>query len=118
MAKITYKHISQTIKEIGIPANLKGYKYIIKALEMINQDETLIDSMTKRLYPEVAECFEGATGSRVERAIRHAIEIGFDYSSADTIYKFFGNCFSSSKGKPTNSEFLATVYEYMKNEEE
>ena len=91
---------------LGIPEHILGSRYLIKAIELAVQDKGLIDSMTKGLYPAVAQCFN-TTGPRAERAIRHAVELCFDRCDPETIREYFGNTVSPSKGKLTNSEFIA-----------
>ena len=92
--------------ELGIPEHILGSRYLIKAIELAVQDKSLIDSMTKGLYPAVAQCFD-TTGSRAERAIRHAIEVSWDRGDMDVLQRYFGFTVSSIKGKPTNSEFVS-----------
>ena len=92
--------------ELGIPEHILGSRYLIKAIELVVQDKSLIDSMTKGLYPAVAQCFD-TTGSCAERAIRHGIELAWDRGDLDTLQKYFGNTVSNLKGKTTNSEFIA-----------
>lgn len=92
--------------EIGVPEHILGSKYLIKAIELVVQDKNLIKSVTKILYPAVAQCF-ATTGSRAERAIRHGIELAWDRGDLDVLQKHFGYTISITKGKPTNSEFIA-----------
>ena len=92
--------------ELGIPEHILGRRYLIKAIELVVEDKSLIDSITKRLYPAVAQCFD-TTGSRVERAIRHAVELAWDRGDLGVLEKYFGYTISITKGKPTNSEFIA-----------
>ena len=92
--------------ELGIPEHILGSRYLIKAIELVVEDKSLIDSITKRLYPAVAQCFD-TTGSRVERAIRHAVELAWDRGDIGVLEKYFGYTISITKGKPTNSEFIA-----------
>ena len=94
--------------EIGVPAHIKGYQYLREAIIMTVEDMDVINAVTKVLYPEVARKF-GTTASRVERAIRHAIEVAWDRGDLDTLQKYFGFTVSNSKGKPTNSEFIAMI---------
>lgn len=103
--------ISNVIKELGIPANLKGYRYITYGIELLINDINLIDS-TMGIYKTVAEHF-GTTPLKAERAIRHAIETGWSRANDDLVMKMFGYSVSSNKGRPTNSEFLATVADYL-----
>lgn len=92
--------------ELGVPEHILGSRYLIKALELAVQDKNLIDSMSKGLYPAVAQCFD-ATDKRVERAMRHAIEVSWDRGDIDVLQRYFGFTVSSVKGRPTNSEFIA-----------
>ena len=92
--------------EIGVPEHILGSKYLIKAIELVVQDKNLIESVTKILYPAVAKCF-ATTVPRVERAIRHGIELAWDRGDMDVLQRYFGFTVSSIKGKPTNSEFIA-----------
>ncbi len=101
-------NVTAIIHEIGVPAHIKGYQYLREAIIMTVLDMDIINAVTKVLYPEVAEKF-GTTASRVERAIRHAIEVAWDRGDLDTLQKYFGFTVSNSKGKPTNSEFIAMI---------
>lgn len=92
--------------ELGIPEHILGSRYLIKAIELTVQDKSLIDSITKGLYPAVAKCFD-TIGSRTERAIRHAIEVAWDRGDLDVLQRYFGNTVSGRKGQPTNSEFIS-----------
>lgn len=107
------KVVGRHLKNCGVsPANL-GYKYILRAIELSIEDETILDHVTKRLYPEIARTYS-TTASRVERAIRHSIETAFDIPEAcEVIYKYFGNTVSSDCAKTTNSAFLATISEVV-----
>ena len=98
-------NVTAIIHEIGVPAHIKGYQYLREAIIMTVEDMDVINAVTKVLYPEVARKF-GTTASRVERAIRHAIEVAWDRGDLDTLQKYFGFTVSNSKGKPTNSEFV------------
>ena len=100
--------ITSIIHEIGVPAHIKGYQYLREAIIMTVEDMDIINAVTKILYPEVAKAF-GTTASRVERAIRHAIEVAWDRGDLETLQKYFGYTVSNSKGKPTNSEFIAMI---------
>lgn len=104
--------IDDILREVGIPASLKGYGYIVCAIKLILSDRVYLDEITKWLYPDVAKAF-GVTAPRVERAIRHAVTVAFERSDADTIERVFGNTVSMHSGKVTNSEFLATMYKYV-----
>ena len=101
-------NVTAIIHEIGVPAHIKGYQYLREAIMMAVEDMDVINAVTKVLYPRVAEQF-GTTASRVERAIRHAIEVAWDRGDLDTLQKYFGFTVSNSKGKPTNSEFIAMI---------
>lgn len=100
--------ITLIIHEIGIPAHIKGYSYLRTAIEMAVKDREAIECVTKLLYPTVATTFD-TTPSRVERAIRHAIEVAWDRGDLDTLQRYFGFTVSNRKGKPTNSEFIALI---------
>ncbi len=100
--------VTEIIHEIGIPAHIKGYQYLREAIVRAVGDMDIINAITKVLYPEVAEKF-GTTPSRVERAIRHAIEVAWDRGDVETLQRFFGYTVSGAKGKPTNSEFIAMI---------
>jgi len=102
------EEITKIIHEIGIPAHIKGYLYLRDAIAMVVEEIELLGSVTKVLYPRIAEKFE-TTPSRVERAIRHAIEVAWSRNSVETIKKFFGYTINTEKGKPTNSEFIALI---------
>jgi two-component system, response regulator, stage 0 sporulation protein A len=102
------EEITQIIHEIGIPAHIKGYLYLRDAISMVAEEIELLGSITKILYPRIAQKYE-TTPSRVERAIRHAIEVAWARNNIDTIKKFFGYTINTEKGKPTNSEFIALV---------
>jgi Response regulator containing a CheY-like receiver domain and an HTH DNA-binding domain len=100
--------VTEVLHEIGVPAHIKGYQYLREAIIMTINDMDTINSVTKILYPEVARKFS-TTPSRVERAIRHAIEVAWDRGDIETLQKFFGYTVSNVKGKPTNSEFIAMI---------
>ncbi len=108
--------VTEIIHEIGIPAHIKGYQYLREAIIRTVEDMDVINAVTKVLYPEVAKKF-GTTPSRVERAIRHAIEVAWDRGDVETLQRFFGYTVSGIKGKPTNSEFIAMIADrlYLKN---
>ena len=109
--KVNKVVITKIIKELGIPANLKGYRYIICGVEMLADNIELIGSIMN-VYKGIAEKFN-ITHSRVERAIRHAIEVGWVRANLDLVDNMFGYSVDSYKGKSTNSEFLATVADYI-----
>jgi two-component system response regulator (stage 0 sporulation protein A) len=100
--------VTDIIHEIGVPAHIKGYQYLREAIILTIEDMDVINAVTKVLYPEVAKKFN-TTPSRVERAIRHAIEVAWDRGDIETLQKFFGYTVSNIKGKPTNSEFIAMI---------
>lgn len=100
--------VTEVIHEIGVPAHIKGYQYLREAIMIAVEDMDVINAVTKVLYPEVAKRF-GTTASRVERAIRHAIEVAWDRGDLETLQKYFGYTVSNAKGKPTNSEFVAMI---------
>ncbi len=100
--------VTSMIHEIGVPAHIKGYQYLRQAIIIAVDDMDVINAITKVLYPQVAKTF-ATTPSRVERAIRHAIEVAWDRGDLDTLQRFFGYTVSNSKGKPTNSEFIALI---------
>ncbi len=100
--------VTDIIHEVGVPAHVKGYQYLREAICLTVQDMDVINAVTKVLYPAVAKKFD-TTPSRVERAIRHAIEIAWDRGDLETLQKFFGYTVSNIKGKPTNSEFIAMI---------
>ena len=100
--------VTAIIHEVGVPAHIKGYQYLREAIIIAVKDMDVINAVTKVLYPEVAKRF-GTTASRVERAIRHAIEVAWDRGDLETLQKYFGYTVSNAKGKPTNSEFIAMI---------
>jgi len=100
--------VTNIIHEIGVPAHIKGYQYLREAIIIAVNDMDVINAITKVLYPQVAKTFQ-TTPSRVERAIRHAIEVAWDRGDLDTLQRFFGYTVSNTKGKPTNSEFIALI---------
>ena len=100
--------VTSVIHEIGVPAHIKGYQYLREAIIIAVEDMDVINAITKVLYPQVAKAFQ-TTPSRVERAIRHAIEVAWDRGDLDTLQRFFGYTVSNTKGKPTNSEFIALI---------
>ena len=104
--------VTEIIHEIGVPAHIKGYQYLREAIILTINDMDAINAVTKVLYPEVARKF-ATTPSRVERAIRHAIEVAWDRGDVETLQKFFGYTVSGIKGKPTNSEFIAMIADHL-----
>ena len=107
--------ITEIIHEVGVPAHIKGYQYIREAIILAVNNMEVINSVTKQLYPTLARKFK-TTPSRVERAIRHAIEVAWARGEMDVNNKVFGNTISASKGKPTNSEFIAMIAEKLRLE--
>ena len=100
--------VTSIIHEVGVPAHIKGYQYVREAIMITVENMEVINSVTKILYPEVAKRYN-TTPSRVERAIRHAIEVAWDRGDLETLQRFFGYTVSNTKGKPTNSEFIALI---------
>ena len=100
--------VTNMIHEIGVPAHIKGYQYLRDAIMMAVEDMNMLNSITKILYPTIAKNHK-TTPSRVERAIRHAIEVAWSRGKMDTIDELFGYTVSVGKGKPTNSEFIALI---------
>jgi two-component system response regulator (stage 0 sporulation protein A) len=107
--------ITSIIHEIGVPAHIKGYLYLREAISMVYNDIELLGSITKVLYPDIAKKFN-TTASRVERAIRHAIEVAWSRGNIESISSLFGYTVSMSKAKPTNSEFIAMVADKLRLE--
>ncbi|GFN35434.1 sporulation transcription factor Spo0A [Tepidimicrobium xylanilyticum] len=117
MTKSLEARITNIIHEIGVPAHIKGYLYLREAILMVIQDIELLGAVTKELYPSIATKFK-TTPSRVERAIRHAIEVAWTRGKVDTIENIFGYTVNTNKGKPTNSEFIAMVADKLRLEME
>lgn len=107
--------VTNMIHEVGVPAHIKGYQYLRVAIIMAVNDVEVINQITKLLYPEIAHTFK-TTPSRVERAIRHAIEVAWGRGQIDTVQSIFGYTVSASKGKPTNSEFIAMIADKLRLE--
>jgi two-component system response regulator (stage 0 sporulation protein A) len=105
--------ITDIIHQLGVPAHIKGYHYLRSAILYSIEDKMLLESVTKMLYPTVANTYD-TTSSRVERAIRHAIEIAWDRGNVDTLNSFFGYTVDTCKGKPTNSEFIALITDKLR----
>ncbi len=105
--------VTEIIHQLGVPAHIKGYHYLRAAILASLKNPELLDSVTKMLYPTVAQKF-GTTSSRVERAIRHAIEIAWDRGDLDVLNSYFGYTVNTCKGKPTNSEFIALVTDKLR----
>lgn len=100
--------VTNIMHEIGVPAHIKGYAYVRCAIMMVIENADLINAVTKQLYPAVAKKYR-TTNSRVERAIRHGIEVAFDRGDPEVLASYFGYTVHSEKGKPTNSEFIAMI---------
>lgn len=102
------KDVTNMIHEIGVPAHIKGYQYLREAIMMSVEDTEMLGSVTKVLYPTIAKRYQ-TTPSRVERAIRHAIEVAWSRGKMETLDALFGYTINTGKGKPTNSEFIALI---------
>lgn len=102
------KDVTDMIHEIGVPAHIKGYQYLREAIMMSVEDIDMLNSITKVLYPTIAKKYQ-TTPSRVERAIRHAIEVAWSRGRMETLDELFGYTINTGKGKPTNSEFIALI---------
>ncbi len=100
--------VTEIIHQVGVPAHIKGYQYLRDAILLAIEDDQIINAVTKRLYPAVAKK-HATTSSRVERAIRHAIEVAWDRGDVDVLNSYFGYTIHNSRGKPTNSEFIAMI---------
>ena len=107
--------ITEIIHDIGIPAHIKGYQYLRDSIMLSVKDNDVINSITKILYPTIAKKYQ-TTSSRVERAIRHAIEVAWNRGNTDTLNGLFGYTISNGKGKPTNSEFIALIADKIRLE--
>ncbi len=105
--------VTEIIHQVGIPAHIKGYHYLRTAIMLSVNNDEMINSITKLLYPTVAKQYQ-TTSSRVERAIRHAIEIAWDRGDIDVLTNIFSYTVHTSKGKPTNSEFIALIADYLR----
>ncbi|WAM32839.1 sporulation transcription factor Spo0A [Caldicellulosiruptor morganii] len=105
--------VSEILKEVGIPAHVRGYQFLRDAIIAATLDADLINAITKALYPLIAEKYN-TTPTRVERAIRHAIEISSTRGKVDTLYKYFGYSTSQDRGKPTNAEFIAMISDKLR----
>lgn len=107
--------VTKVIHEIGVPAHVKGYQYLREAIMMVVEEVNYLGAVTKELYPAIAQKYD-TTPSRVERAIRHAIELAWDRGDLEKINKFFGYTINGEKGKPTNSEFIAIIADRLRLE--
>lgn len=105
--------VTEIIHQIGVPAHIKGYHYVRESIMLAVRQPEIINSVTKLLYPTVAKKFE-TTASRVERAIRHAIEVAWDRGDVDTLNSYFGYTIHNGRGKPTNSEFVAMIADKLR----
>lgn len=105
--------VTEILHQIGVPAHIKGYQFLRDAILLTIADQDYINAVTKRLYPEIARQ-NGTTSSRVERAIRHAIEVAWDRGDVDTLNSYFGYTIHNLRGKPTNSEFVAMISDRMR----
>lgn len=113
---VSTMRVIEALRELGVPADLKGYKCLVEAMKYVNVHPNLYNmSMTKELYPAVAAVM-GTTASRVERAMRHAIEVVFNNTNSETLYEYFGNTPKFNSGKLTNREFVYGLLEYLNNE--
>lgn len=105
--------ISDIMREIGVPAHIKGYQYLRESIMLVIETPDLIHAVTKELYPTIAKN-NTTTSSRVERAIRHAIEVAWDRGDVDVLSSYFGYTILNSRGKPTNSEFIAMISDKLR----
>ncbi|MCF0126774.1 MAG: sporulation transcription factor Spo0A, partial [Clostridia bacterium] len=107
--------VTNVIHEVGVPAHIKGYQYLREAIMMVVKDIDVINQITKNLYPNIASKYS-TTPSRVERAIRHAIEVAWGRGEQKIVENIFGYTISAAKGKPTNSEFIAMIADKLRLE--
>lgn len=107
--------VTNIIHEVGVPAHIKGYQYLREAIMMVVENIDMINQITKQLYPEIAHKYK-TTSSRVERAIRHAIEVAWGRGKLDIMENIFGYTVNANKGKPTNSEFIAMIADKLRLE--
>ena len=105
--------ITEILHQIGVPAHIKGYQYVREAIRLTVEDPEMLNSVTKVLYPTVAKNFK-STSSRVERAIRHGIEVAWDRGDVDVLNSYFGYTIQNNRGKPTNSEFIAMIADKLR----
>ena len=110
--RILELRISELLRQLGVPAHIKGYQYLRKAIIAVAKEPEIISGVTKILYPDIARSY-GTTPGSVERAMRKAIEAAWDRGDIDCLQHYFGNAVNPEKGKPTNSEFIATVADIM-----
>ncbi|HIS50269.1 MAG TPA: sporulation transcription factor Spo0A [Candidatus Gallacutalibacter pullistercoris] len=107
--------ITEILHQIGVPAHIKGYHYLRESIRMAVEDPAIINAVTKQLYPGVARQYN-TTSSRVERAIRHAIEVAWDRGDVEVLNSYFGYTIHNTRGKPTNSEFIAMISDKLRLE--
>ena len=100
--------VTEIIHQVGVPAHIKGYQYLRESILMAIEDMDILNAITKQLYPAIAKKFD-TSASKVERAMRHAIEVAWDRGDLETLQKYFGYTVNGAKGKPTNSEFIAMM---------
>lgn len=105
--------VTEILHQIGVPAHIKGYHYLRDSILMAIETPEIINAVTKQLYPSVAKQYE-TTSSRVERAIRHAIEVAWDRGDVDVLNSYFGYTIHNTRGKPTNSEFIAMISDKLR----
>ena len=105
--------VTEFIHELGVPAHIKGYQYLRDGIMMVVDNIEVINQITKQLYPDLAKKYK-TTPSRVERAIRHAIEVAWNRGQVETVESIFGYTVNSNKGKPTNSEFIAMIADKLR----
>jgi len=108
MVKKAERLATQMLLDMGVPAHLKGYRYVRAAVVMVEEDMRVVGSVTKLLYPELAKRYN-TTDGKVERAIRNAIEVSWERGNRSTFERLFGYCAESGQGRPTNSEYIAAV---------
>lgn len=111
--KVLEARVTEILRQMGVPAHIKGYQYLRIAIMMVIENMELVSAITKELYPSIAKKFE-TTSFRVERAIRHAIEAAWDRGDIETLQSFFGYTVSSVKGKPTNAEFICMIADRLR----
>ena len=111
----TEMQVTDILHQIGVPAHIKGYHYLRDSILMSVENPDIINAVTKQLYPAVAKKYD-TTSSRVERAIRHAIEVAWDRGDVDVLNSYFGYTIHTSRGKPTNSEFIAMISDKLRLE--
>ncbi len=107
------KEVTLILQELGVPAHIKGYQYLRTSIILAVETPGVLEAITKVLYPDVAKEYE-TTPSRVERAIRHAIEVAWNRGKVETLNKYFSYTISPCKGKPTNSEFIAMIADHIR----